>query len=144
MPSDDKHDEAKPDGATGLHHKKLPTDKEVDIAGETEHSIFSASSLLLSKIWVFKLLNDLKNLVASASYYMKRCTVDHSFYVKQFRDVTYLYMAVSTDDILVSFATYLHYEDFTAFLQQYYELSVQTGPVLNFIQMSELEMPLRD
>ena len=77
-----------------------------------------------------------KNLCKSLKRYgFKRCITDHGFYVFQFDDGTYLYLSCSTDDLLVSFATYNHFQNFVDFLREYFTLTVQTGPVLKFIQM---------
>ena len=63
------------------------------------------------------------------------CTVDHGLFIKAQQDGTYLYVGVATDDNLCAFPSYRHFDDFVKFLEQYFVLSVQTGSVLEFLNM---------
>jgi hypothetical protein len=64
---------------------------------------------------------------------LQRSTVDQCLFVKVYDDGTFLYVGVATDDFLCAFATFKHFDDFRQFLTKYFKLTVNTGPVLEFI-----------
>jgi hypothetical protein len=66
-------------------------------------------------------------------YGLQRCTVDQCLFVRSFDDKTFLYVSVATDDFLCSFATMQHFLDFKLFLDQFFKLTVNCGPVLKFL-----------
>jgi hypothetical protein len=66
-------------------------------------------------------------------YHLVRSTVDHGYFAKQYQDGSYLYLSLATNDCLVAFKLYSHFQDFKSFLKQYFTLSVQTGQVLKFL-----------
>jgi hypothetical protein len=66
-------------------------------------------------------------------YGMKRSTVDHGFFVKQYDDDSFLYLSLATDDLLCSFKTYKHFDDLVQFLKKYFVLTINTGQVIKFL-----------
>ena len=66
-------------------------------------------------------------------YGFVRSTVDHAYFVKPLPNGHHLYASVATDDILVSYPDYRYFEDLKTYLQQFFELSVQIGEVLQFL-----------
>jgi hypothetical protein len=72
-------------------------------------------------------------------YGLVRSTTDHGLFVRQYDDSSYLYVSLATDDTLCSFLTYRHFDDFRLFLGQYFELSVQTGHVMNFLGLRVIQ-----
>lgn len=66
-------------------------------------------------------------------YGMIRTTVDHGFFVKQYEDKRMFLMSLATDDCLCTFPSAAHADDFIAFIQQYFEISIQKGAVLEFL-----------
>jgi hypothetical protein len=72
-------------------------------------------------------------------YGLIRSTTDHGLFVRAYKDDSYLYVSLATDDMLCSFKTYRHFDDFRLFLQQYFQLSVQTGHVMNFLGLRVIQ-----
>ena len=70
---------------------------------------------------------------ALKDYGFVRSTVDHAYFVKPLDNGHHIYASLATDDILVSFPTYQIFDDLKKYLQQYFELTVQTGGVLKFL-----------
>ena len=70
---------------------------------------------------------------ALKGYGFIRSTVDHAYFVKSLENNRQVFASIATDDILVSFPTYNVFDDLKRYLQQYFELSVQTGGVLKFL-----------
>jgi hypothetical protein len=66
-------------------------------------------------------------------YGLQRSTVDQCLFIKAYDDGIYLYIGVATDDFLCAYPTFKHFDDFCLFLMQYFKLTVNTGPVLEFI-----------
>ena len=70
---------------------------------------------------------------ALEGYGFIRSTVDHAYFVKSLGDGHHLFASVATDDILVSFPCYQAFDDLRKYMKQFFELSIQTGPVLKFL-----------
>jgi hypothetical protein len=62
-----------------------------------------------------------------------KSTIDHGFFVKSFPDNAKLYIALATDDLLCAFPSFEYFLDLKRFLEQYFVLKEQVGPVLNFL-----------
>ena len=70
---------------------------------------------------------------ALEGYGFTRSTVDQAYFVKSLPGGHHVYASVATDDILVSFPSYQVFDDLKIYLQQYFELTIQTGQVLQFL-----------
>jgi hypothetical protein len=62
-----------------------------------------------------------------------KSTIDHGFFVKAFPNGAKLYIALATDDLLCGFQSFQYFVDLRKFLERYFVLKEQTGPVLNFL-----------
>jgi hypothetical protein len=62
-----------------------------------------------------------------------KSTIDHGFFVKSFPDGAKLYIALATDDLLCGFPSFKYFIDLKRFLEKYFVLKEQVGPVLNFL-----------
>ena len=66
-------------------------------------------------------------------YGMIRSTVDHAYLVKKVDDKEFIYISLATDDLLVSFLRQQTFDDLVAYLEQFFELTVQVGHVIKFL-----------
>ena len=73
----------------------------------------------------------LKNIIIKFGFI--RSTVDHAYFVKSLGDDLYILLSLATDDILISCPSFAILHDFKLYLQQFFELTVQTGQVLKFL-----------
>lgn len=62
-------------------------------------------------------------------------TVDHAFFVKCYEGPPkrYHYVGVATDDLLNSAPSWQHFDDLRKYLEMHFELTVQTGKILQFL-----------
>ena len=62
-----------------------------------------------------------------------RSHVDHAYFSKCIDTNRYMYVSLATDDLFVTCPSYDIFDDFVAYLRQYFALTIQTGPVLRFL-----------
>ena len=62
-----------------------------------------------------------------------RSTVDHAYFVKDLGDDLFILLSLATDDLLISCPSFAILHDFKLYLQQFFELTVQTGQVLKIL-----------
>ena len=67
--------------------------------------------------------------------------VDHAFLVKEYPDKSKMFVSVATDDLLCTVLTYKHAKDFIAFIETFFTVSTQMGPVLNFLGLHIIQSP---
>lgn len=88
------------------------------------------------------------NLVAPIliKYGFAKSTVDHAFFVKKYDgpDGTprWFYICLATDDLLCSFPSYAIFDNFKAYMEEHFKLTVQTGKILTFLGMRIIQTDL--
>ena len=63
------------------------------------------------------------------------CTVDHALFVKYLGDNKWFYCLISTDDVLCSYPHASYFHDLMRYFNEYFNLSIQEGPVLSYLNM---------
>ena len=66
-------------------------------------------------------------------YGLHSTPVDHAFFVKNLEGTTNMLISLATDDLLCSVPSCKHATDFIRYMEQFFQLSIQTGSVLNFL-----------
>ena len=62
-----------------------------------------------------------------------RSHVDHAYLVKDLGHNKFIYVSVATDDLFVSCPSYAIFDDLVDYMRKFFDLSIQTGPVLRFL-----------
>ena len=62
-----------------------------------------------------------------------KITIDHDIYIKFFTDGTVSYLKVSTGDVLNTATNETEFPELTRFLEEHFEIKVQAGSVLTYL-----------
>ena len=66
-------------------------------------------------------------------YGLVRSTTDHGYFIKSLGNNLYMMVGLATDDLLVACPDYNIFHDLVRYLQQYFELSIQSENVIKFL-----------
>ena len=71
-----------------------------------------------------------------------KITIEYAIYIKVFTDVRVFYLIIYTDDIINTINNDTAFPELTRFLKEFFEMKVQEGSVLKYLNFQVSQSPL--